>query len=141
MRMNEERKEGCENEAVEQVCFADKVLLNKVDLCSRAQIDEAAKKVRDYNTQCTISEVQLNNSDIPFDKLLNLEAFSLNSALKMDKTLIDEKRVKKKHDSRIGTFSFRMDAEMTLDAANKFLSAILMEKGANIYRMKGFLAI
>ena len=59
----------------------------------------------------------------------------------MDKTLIDEKRVKKKHDSRIGTFSFRMDAEMTLDAANKFLSAILMEKGANIYRMKGFLAI
>lgn len=35
MRMNEKRSEGCENEAIEQVCFADKVLLNKIDLCNR----------------------------------------------------------------------------------------------------------
>ena len=34
-RMLEERAEGCENEAVEQVCYADIVLLNKIDLCSR----------------------------------------------------------------------------------------------------------
>lgn len=34
-RMEEEREEGCENEAIEQVCFADKVLLNKIDLCTR----------------------------------------------------------------------------------------------------------
>lgn len=30
---------------------------------------------------------------------------------------------------------------MTLEGANKFLGDVLMEKGANIYRMKGFLAI
>lgn len=34
-RLNEDREEGCENEAVEQVCFADIVFLNKVDLCTR----------------------------------------------------------------------------------------------------------
>lgn len=57
MRLTEERAKGCENEAVEQVCFADKVLLNKIDVCNRKQIDEATLKVREYNTQCTISEV------------------------------------------------------------------------------------
>ena len=46
-----------------------------------------------------------------------------------------------KHDSRIGTFSYKMEAEMTLKGANEFLGKILREKGANIYRMKGFLAI
>lgn len=35
MRLEEDREEGCENEAVEQVCFADKVFLNKIDLVSR----------------------------------------------------------------------------------------------------------
>lgn len=50
MRMREERKKGCENESVEQVCFADKVLLNKVDLCDRKGIDAAHAEIREYNT-------------------------------------------------------------------------------------------
>ena len=141
MRMDEPRAKGCENESVEQVCFADKVLLNKIDLCNREKIDAAKAKVREYNTQCTISEVQLNNSDIPFEKLLNLKAFSIEKALEMDQTLFDDKRKKKKHDQTIGTFSFKMDAEMTMESANEFISQIVREKGQNIYRMKGFLAI
>ena len=88
-----------------------------------------------------MSEVQLNNTEIPFEKLLNLKAFDINKALQIDKTLIDDKRVHRKHDKTIGTFSFKMDAEMTLESANKFISKIVGEKGANIYRMKGFLAI
>merc|ERR1712137_959238 len=32
--LDEEKPEGAENEAVEQVCFADKLLLNKTDLVS-----------------------------------------------------------------------------------------------------------
>ena len=56
-RMDEDREEGCENEAVEQVCFADKILLNKIDLCTREQLDEAHAKIREKNTQCKIDEV------------------------------------------------------------------------------------
>ena len=41
MRLNEDREEGCENEAVEQVCYADKIFLNKVDLCNREELDAA----------------------------------------------------------------------------------------------------
>ena len=34
-----------------------------------------------------------------------------------------------------------MEAEVTQEGANEFLGAILKEKGENIYRMKGFLAM
>jgi G3E family GTPase len=30
---------------------------------------------------------------------------------------------------------------MTVDGANEFIRKIMMEKGANIYRMKGFIAM
>ena len=33
-RLNDDREEGCENEAVEQVCFSDKILLNKIDIAT-----------------------------------------------------------------------------------------------------------
>ena len=48
-RLNDDREEGCENEAVEQVCFADKVLLNKVDLCDEKGLKAAEKKIREFN--------------------------------------------------------------------------------------------
>jgi len=37
-RLAEEKPEGVENESVEQVCFADKVLLNKTDLANEATL-------------------------------------------------------------------------------------------------------
>ena len=55
--MEEEREEGCENEAIEQVCFADKILLNKIDICTREQLDQAKEKIRERNTQAQIDEV------------------------------------------------------------------------------------
>merc|ERR1711971_1195877 len=39
-RLKEEKPEGVENESVEQVAFADKVLLNKIDLIKEKRIEE-----------------------------------------------------------------------------------------------------
>ena len=46
-----------------------------------------------------------------------------------------------KHVSRTGTFSYKMECEVTQEGANKFLEKVLTEKGTNIYRIKGFFAI
>lgn len=70
--MEEDREEGCENEAVEQVCFADKIFLNKIDLVDRVQLDAATAKIREFNTQAVVEEVQFNNEDIPFSQMLDL---------------------------------------------------------------------
>ena len=67
--------------------------------------------------------------------------FSIDRALEIDSELLTNPDQEHKHDSRIGTFSYKMEAEMTMKGANEFLGEVLREKGANIYRMKGFLAI
>jgi G3E family GTPase len=72
---------------------------------------------------------------------LDQDGFSIERCLEIDGELLTDVDQEHKHDSRIGTFSYKMDAEMTLEGANDFLGNVLREKGANIYRMKGFLAI
>ena len=89
-----------------------------------------------------VSKVQLNNAELPFDEILNQRAFDITRCLDMDPTLVAQDAFEDhKHDSRIGTFSWKLDAEMTKAKADEMLNKILIDKGENIYRMKGFLAI
>ena len=74
-------------------------------------------------------------------KLLDLNMFSTERALEIDDSLMDDEEQEHKHDSRIGTFSYKMHADVTMQGANQFLGTVLREKGMNIYRMKGFLSI
>lgn len=140
-RLLEDREEGCENEAVEQVCFADKIFLNKVDLCNREQLDKATAQIKKHNTQAVVEEVQFNNEELPLTKMLDLDMFSIDRAMEIDDSMLDDEEQEHKHDSRIGTFSYKMDCDVTMEGANEFLGKILREKGQNIYRMKGFLAV
>lgn len=141
-QLMDDREEGCENEAVEQVCFADKVFLNKVDLCSEEQLEAAATKIREYNKIVNISRSQFNNKDIPFEEILDQKAFDIERVLDLDETLVQQDAFENHaHDSRIGTFSYRVEAEMTEESGSEFLNIIRTEKGMDIFRMKGFLAI
>merc|ERR1712061_293745 len=48
--LDEEKPEGVENEAIEQIAFADRILLNKCDLVeSEAELEEVEKRIRAIN--------------------------------------------------------------------------------------------
>merc|ERR1712241_646063 len=47
--LDEEKPEGVENEAVEQIAFADRILLNKCDLVDEAQLAEVERRIRMIN--------------------------------------------------------------------------------------------
>ena len=58
--LDEEKPEGAENEAVEQVAFADRLLLNKVDLVSPEALERVEARLRGVNkyapiTRCVIA--------------------------------------------------------------------------------------
>ena len=55
--------------------------------------------------------------------------FSIDRAMEIDDSMLDEEEQEHKHDSRIGTFSYRMECDVTEDGANTFLKKILNEKG------------
>lgn len=50
--------EGAENESVEQIAFADRVLLNKVDLVDAAEIVELKAAIKEINIRADIHETQ-----------------------------------------------------------------------------------
>merc|ERR1719226_79072 len=47
--LDEEKPEGVENEAVEQVAFADRILLNKTDLVDEAELVEVERRIKMIN--------------------------------------------------------------------------------------------
>ena len=63
------------------MCFADKIFLNKIDLCTREQLDAAHAKIKEFNEKSPIEEVQFNNDELPLQKLLDLDMFSIQRAL------------------------------------------------------------
>merc|ERR1712203_273087 len=47
--LDEEKPEGVENEAIEQVAFADRMLLNKTDLVTESDLDRVEARLREIN--------------------------------------------------------------------------------------------
>tara|TARA_B110001452_G_scaffold2798_1_gene2435 strand:+ start:675 stop:2270 length:1596 start_codon:yes stop_codon:yes gene_type:complete len=73
--INEVRPEDTVNEAVQQVAFADKVLLNKTDLVSKAELRELKDTVHSINAYA--EQIETQNSIVDLDKIMGINAFSL----------------------------------------------------------------
>merc|ERR1712060_990857 len=74
--LDEEKPEGVENEAVEQIAFADRILLNKCDLVdSEAELAEIEKRIRAINEMVPIKPTA--NSETSMDFILGIQGFSL----------------------------------------------------------------
>eukprot|EP00913_Durusdinium_trenchii_P017257 g16227.t1 len=85
--LDEEKPEGVENESVEQLAFADRILLNKIDLVSEEELGGIEARIKAINSEAPIFRCQ--NSVVEPKNLLNLDAFSLDRVLKMDPEFLD----------------------------------------------------
>eukprot|EP00281_Chroomonas_sp_CCMP1168_P019083 CAMPEP_0206237766 /NCGR_PEP_ID=MMETSP0047_2-20121206/14442_1 /ASSEMBLY_ACC=CAM_ASM_000192 /TAXON_ID=195065 /ORGANISM="Chroomonas mesostigmatica_cf, Strain CCMP1168" /LENGTH=529 /DNA_ID=CAMNT_0053662227 /DNA_START=21 /DNA_END=1610 /DNA_ORIENTATION=- len=86
--LDEVRAEGVVNEAVQQVAFADKILLNKIDLVTPEEKSRVRKDLRSINVTAKIIECQ--NSRVNLDELLGIGSFSLENISHMVEELSDE---------------------------------------------------
>jgi G3E family GTPase len=60
------------DEAVEQIAFADRILLNKVDLVTTQELDTLENRIRQINAMAKICRTQ--NSDIDLDCVLGVNS-------------------------------------------------------------------
>ena len=77
--LREDKPDGVVNEAVEQVAFADRILLNKTDLVSPEYLEEVQGEVRAINNTAHILHTQMSKIDLNF--ILGIRAFSLDRVL------------------------------------------------------------
>ncbi len=136
--LEESKPEGVENEAHEQVAFADVLILNKTDLVSIEELEATKKKLKAINVHAPIIESQYSKVDI--DKVINIRAFDLDKTLAMDDGFLDIE-AEHQHDSSITSFGIHIEGQFKMKELNNWLGKLMMEKGQDLYRSKGILAI
>ena len=85
--VDEEKPEGVENESVEQLAFADRIMLNKIDLVSEEELQEVEKKIKSINGFAPIFRTE--NSLIDPNELIGIGSFDLKRTLEMDPEFLD----------------------------------------------------
>ena len=133
----DEKEEGIENEALEQLAFADRVLINKVDLVNEEELLLVEKQIRSINAGASLVRTQMSKVDL--DWVLNARAFELSRVLEVDPQFLEESE--HMHDQSITSVGIEVDGSVDLEKINDWLGWLLREKGTEIFRMKGILNI
>jgi len=87
--------EGKVNECVEQVSFADRILLNKMDLVTGSEAQIVKDKIRSINSFAKI--IPSTQSKVELSKILNIRAFSLEKLLEKDSDFLKQDESESEH--------------------------------------------
>lgn len=140
--LDEIKKEGVANEAVAQIAFADRIILNKCDLVGGTgdseDLLEVEKRIRGINSRVEIRRT--NNSDVAMDYIMGIRAFDLDKILEMQDSFLDEEKGHL-HDDRVTSVGIDVKGEVDQNKLNEWIGALLRDKGADIFRTKGVLAV
>merc|ERR1711933_125037 len=98
--LDEEKPEGVENEAVEQIAFADRILLNKTDLVDEATLVEVEKRITAINEPVQVRRTMNSLVDMSF--VLGIQAFSLDRILDKEDEFLAEAQ-EHQHDNRVSS--------------------------------------
>lgn len=131
--LDEIKDEGVENEAVEQVAFADVLVLNKTDLVSSDELDTVRTKLRGINANAKMLECQ--QSRVFAEAVLGIRAFDLDKTLQMDSEFLDT-AAEHSHDNRVSSVGIVIEGDFHPDLLMEWLSTLLRTKGQDIFRSK-----
>ena len=138
-RLAEEKPEGAENEAVEQVCFADKILLNKIDLAKDdKELETIEAKLKSLNPTAPIQRTK--NSQISPKDVLNIQAFDLQRVLDFDPEFLDED-AEHQHDETVSSVGVKVEGSVNMTLLQSWIQRLIGDDGANLYRYKGVISV
>ena len=137
-RIDDEKPEGVENEAAEQVAFADRILLNKTDLVEPAELDAIEERLKKLNPTASIYRCQ--QSKVDPKQLIGISAFSLSKTLEMDPEFLNTEG-EHEHDPSVSSTSTKFEGFLNIKKLNMWISELIQTMGANLFRYKGVLSV
>ena len=136
--LDDEKPEGVENESVEQLAFADRIMLNKIDLVNEQELSDVEARIKSINGFAPIFHTQ--NSIIDPKELINIGAFDLEKTLEMDPEFLDTE-AEHEHDDRVTSTSMKFEGELNVNKLERYIGNLMREHGENLFRYKGVLAV
>ena len=136
--LDDEKPDDVENEAVEQIAFADRILLNKIDLASEGEIREVKNRVKAINAFAPVYETE--NSIIDPSELIGIGAFDLSKTLEMDPEFLDTD-AEHEHDENVTSTSSKFEGELNVNKLERWIGELMQTKAEDLFRYKGVLAV
>ena len=136
--LDDEKPEDVENESVEQLAFADRIMLNKIDLVDEEQLQIVESRIKAINNFAPIYRTQ--NSLIEPKELINIGSFDLERTLEMDPEFLDTES-EHEHDQRVTSTSARFEGELNVNKLERWIGELMRDKGEDLFRYKGVLAV
>lgn len=87
LHLDEVKPKGVVNEAVEQIAYADRVIVNKTDLVGEQEIDSLVQRIRNINRMANLKRTQYGKVDL--DYVLGIGGFDLE---RIESAVSDEDR-------------------------------------------------
>lgn len=137
--LDEEKPEGTVNESQRQLAFADRIIINKIDLMPDEQdLDRVEERIRQVNEFAPV--VRCQQSSVSVDNVLNIRAFNLKALLTAQPTFL-RGPANTRHDKAISSIGIDVPGAVDLAALHDWMNGLLSAKGNDLYRMKGILAV
>ncbi|XXG43847.1 hypothetical protein AAC387_Pa01g3793 [Persea americana] len=152
--LNEVKPRWVVNEAVEQVAYADRIILNKIDLVNEDDLEALSEKIKNINAMAQIRRAKFGVVDVDF--VLGVGGYDLDrieSEVQVDASHgtshhHGEGHEHHKghhhghvHDSAVSSVSIVSEGTLDLDEVDDWLQRLVDEKGDDLYRMKGVLSV
>ncbi|XP_038877154.1 P-loop guanosine triphosphatase YjiA-like [Benincasa hispida] len=156
--LNEVKPRFVVNEAVEQVAYADRIIMNKIDLVSPEELEQLTRKIKRINAMAQVKLTKFGSVDIDFvlgvggydlDRIdSHVEANSCSGERKHEAEHEHHKghdhhhhHHDHVHDSAVSSVSIVSEGLLDLDEVDDWLERLIEEKGDDLYRMKGVLSV
>jgi G3E family GTPase len=153
-----------DREVVEQIGFADVILLNKIDLVTTAELEDLESKIKHLNVLARVDRVQLNqfnpedSTNQVLDAVLNVGGFDLNRILEKNPEFLtaqveadhdhhdhhehdhhEHEHHHHVHDQEVGSVSILETGEVNKYKFQAWMSELLRTQGQEIFRSKGII--
>ncbi len=150
-----------DREALEQIAFADVILLNKTDLVAEADLKALETKIQQMNAIAKIYRTQLREPDAAqINAVLNVGGFDLERILAIEPNFLGdrnhdhhdheheheehhdrEEHHDHEHDDSIASVGIEREGTVDPQRFHDWISGLLQTQGPDIFRMKGIINI
>ena len=121
----DEETDGVENEALEQLAFADRIVLNKIDLADDDELSEVESRIQEVNPLAPIIRTQ--HGKVNLDAILDVGAFSLDRVLADDPEFLDPD-AEHQHDLTVTSVGIEVEGDLDLERLNDWLGNLYEQR-------------
>ena len=125
------------HEALEQVGFANRLLLSKTDLIDEDTARALELRLRAINSRAAIRRVHFGETDL--SELLDIQGFNLDDILAIEPDFLGEDH--HQHDDAVKSFVIRESRPYDGDKLELAIGLLVEKHGANLLRYKGILCM